>query len=104
MQSEGATVNVDEILIVTDRYKTMTIQKGFVGLTNQLKEQQSGSRLKNSTNHAPQIGQLGSNFPNWTEIFPRIGLYELLFKSIGRRPKVSITIQQLELAKAFGSR
>lgn len=101
MQSEGATVNVDEILDRNlDRYKTMIDDKGFVdSLIKGVLEQQSDLDLKIQP-IAPdwpidQISRIDRNIL-------RIGLYELLFKADVVPPKVVIN-EAVELAKAFGS-
>jgi N utilization substance protein B len=101
IQSEGASLNVDDILSRNlDRYKTTIDDKGFVEslIKGVLKEQSDlDAKIQPIAPEWPidQISRIDRNIL-------RIGLYELLHKADVVPPKVAIN-EAVELAKAFGS-
>ena len=101
IQSEGASLNVDDILSRNlDRYKTTIDDKGFVEslIKGVLKVQDDlDAKIQPIAPEWPidQISRIDRNIL-------RIGLYELLHKADVVPPKVAIN-EAVELAKAFGS-
>jgi transcription antitermination protein NusB len=101
IQSEGASINVDDILSRNlERYKTTIDDKGFVDslIKGVLKEQDDlDSKIQPIAPEWPidQISRIDRNIL-------RIGMYELLHKGDVVPPKVAIN-EAVELAKAFGS-
>lgn len=101
IQSEGASLNVDDILSRNlERYKTTIDDKGFVDslIKGVLKEQDDlDAKIQPIAPEWPidQISRIDRNIL-------RIGMYELLHKGDVVPPKVAIN-EAVELAKAFGS-
>ena len=101
IQSEGASLNVDDILSRNlERYKTTIDDKGFVDslIKGVLKNQDDlDAKIQPIAPEWPidQISRIDRNIL-------RIGLYELLHKGDVVPPKVAIN-EAVELAKAFGS-
>ena len=101
IQSEGASINVDDILSRNlERYKTTIDDKGFVDslIKGVLKEQDDlDAKIQPIAPEWPidQIARIDRNIL-------RIGMYELLHKGDVVPPKVAIN-EAVELAKAFGS-
>ena len=101
IQSEGASLNVDDILSRNlERYKTTIDDKGFVDslIKGVLKEQDDlDAKIQPIAPEWPidQISRIDRNIL-------RIGIYELLHKADVVPPKVAIN-EAVELAKAFGS-
>lgn len=101
IQSEGASLNVDDILSRNlERYKTTIDDKGFVDslIKGVLKNQDDlDAKIQPIAPEWPidQISRIDRNIL-------RIGMYELLHKGDVVPPKVAIN-EAVELAKAFGS-
>jgi len=101
IQSEGASLNVDDILSRNlERYKTTIDDKGFVDslIKGVLKNQDDlDAKIQPIAPEWPidQISRIDRNVL-------RIGMYELLHRGDVVPPKVAIN-EAVELAKAFGS-
>lgn len=101
LQSEDASVDVDDILVRNlQRYEATIDDKEFVGtLVKGVLTEQAGldAKIQPIAPDWPinQIARIDRNIL-------RIGLYELLYQAENIPPKVAIN-EAVELAKAFGS-